>query len=70
LGVRTIGVAHESLPAAFVELDLADVSLEDPEVVDEELPSLLLDFDSDELPAFSDEPDDSLLKAFLRDSEG
>ena len=46
------------------------MSLEDPEVVEDELPSLLLDFDSDELVVFSDELEDSPLKAFLRDSEG
>ena len=56
-----------------------DVSLAEPEglVDDDELASPPVDFDSDgvlafsdEALAFSDELDDSLLSAFLRDSEG
>ena len=77
LGARVIRGAHESLLEAFVELDLSDVSLEELEPDDDELPSPPLDFDSDEelvlsdeLLALSDELDDSPLSAFLRDSEG
>jgi hypothetical protein len=74
LGVDLIRGAHESLPEALVELDLADVSLDEslegPEAADDEPLSLPLAFESDETLVFSDELEDSLLSAFFRDSEG
>ena len=52
---------------SFVELSFEELSFEELEDDADELLSPLLDFESD---VVLDEPDDSPLSAFLRDSDG